>query len=395
MKKWIGGLIILGVFLSQLITTPIVSASSLEDIRQQQEQTQEEIDSLESQVNRSLEDISEISEVLNQLNSEIEEKEQSIEAARDEVLEQENIVESRMEQARQRLQTLQTNEVNRNIILTILESESISDLFNRTLVILQLTDAGNQHIEIAQEEHDKLVELQQKLLAAQEDLTERELIASEQKEVLDEKVSSLQTVIQENYAQLTELVEREETEVARIEEERRIAREEAARAAAEREEAAAAEALAQQQAQAAQDREEQVVSTSSSSQEQASSNKTSTASSTSAEESSTPAEESQQSSSNNQSGRTITVQATGYSTQQANLSSHTATGINLLQNPRVIAVDPSVIPLGSMVEVEGMGVYIAGDTGGAIRGKIIDIHFTTVNAALRWGRRTVNIRILD
>lgn len=91
----------------------------------------------------------------------------------------------------------------------------------------------------------------------------------------------------------------------------------------------------------------------------------------------------------------MTVQVTGYSTAQAGLSTHTATGIDLRQNPRVIAVDPSVIPLGSRVEVEGMGVYIAGDTGGAIQGNIIDIHFQSVSEAISWGRRSVNITILD
>ena len=46
------------------------------------------------------------------------------------------------------------------------------------------------------------------------------------------------------------------------------------------------------------------------------------------------------------------------------------TGINLRANPnlKVIAVDPSVIPLGSKVWVEGYGYAVAGDTGGAIKG---------------------------
>ena len=40
---------------------------------------------------------------------------------------------------------------------------------------------------------------------------------------------------------------------------------------------------------------------------------------------------------------------------------------------KLIAVDPSVIPLGSKVWVEGYGVAIAGDTGGAIKGNKIDV----------------------
>ena len=91
----------------------------------------------------------------------------------------------------------------------------------------------------------------------------------------------------------------------------------------------------------------------------------------------------------------MTVQATGYSTQQPGLSTRTATGIDLRVNPRVIAVDPSVIPLGSLVEVQGLGVYVAGDTGGAINGRIIDIHYPTVSQALSWGRRNVKVRIVN
>ena len=75
----------------------------------------------------------------------------------------------------------------------------------------------------------------------------------------------------------------------------------------------------------------------------------------------------------------------------------TATGIDLRKNPhaKVIAVDPNVIPLGSKVYVPGYGYAIAGDTGGGINGYEIDIHMPTTSEALNWGRRTVQIKILD
>lgn len=92
-------------------------------------------------------------------------------------------------------------------------------------------------------------------------------------------------------------------------------------------------------------------------------------------------------------GRTMTMEATGYSTAQPSLSRYTANGTDLLANPRVIAVDPSVIPLGSKVTVEGYGTYIAADTGGAIKGNKIDIHFTTVQQALNFGRRSIKITV--
>ena len=91
----------------------------------------------------------------------------------------------------------------------------------------------------------------------------------------------------------------------------------------------------------------------------------------------------------------MTVTATAYSTNEAGLSDYTATGINLRETPNVIAVDPSVIPLGSTVIVEGYGTFIAGDTGGAIVGSKIDIHMTDLNACYLFGVQSVNIKILN
>ena len=86
------------------------------------------------------------------------------------------------------------------------------------------------------------------------------------------------------------------------------------------------------------------------------------------------------------SGRTITVSATGYA-----LRGRTATGIQTA--PGVVAVDPSVIPLGTRMTIPGYGEGIAADTGGAVHGATIDLWFPTTAQALQWGRRTVTITI--
>lgn len=56
-----------------------------------------------------------------------------------------------------------------------------------------------------------------------------------------------------------------------------------------------------------------------------------------------------------------------------------------------IAVDPRVIPLGTTVYVEGFGPLRAEDTGGAIKGNIIDIYMSSHSACRRWGRRNVTV----
>lgn len=54
---------------------------------------------------------------------------------------------------------------------------------------------------------------------------------------------------------------------------------------------------------------------------------------------------------------------------------------------RTIAVDPSVIPYGTAVEIDGFGVRYAEDTGGAIKGNKIDIFVETTAEALQLGRQ--------
>lgn len=96
-------------------------------------------------------------------------------------------------------------------------------------------------------------------------------------------------------------------------------------------------------------------------------------------------------------GKTMTVQATAYTPYCAGCSGITATGIDVRSNPnqKVIAVDPSVIPLGSRVWVEGYGEAIAGDTGGAIKGNKIDLLMPTQEQALNFGRKSVTIKVLN
>lgn len=86
------------------------------------------------------------------------------------------------------------------------------------------------------------------------------------------------------------------------------------------------------------------------------------------------------------SGTRMTVSSTGYA-----LPGTTATGIPVGWG--VVAVDPSVIPLGTRMYIPGYGEGVAADTGGAVRGREIDLWFPTRAQALAWGRRTVTITI--
>ena len=52
-----------------------------------------------------------------------------------------------------------------------------------------------------------------------------------------------------------------------------------------------------------------------------------------------------------------------------------------------VAVDPNVIPLGSLLYLEGYGVKIAQDTGSAVKGNVIDIYFNNHKDAQNVGRQ--------
>lgn len=109
----------------------------------------------------------------------------------------------------------------------------------------------------------------------------------------------------------------------------------------------------------------------------------------------TQAAQTTQAASSSQNGYYLTVEATAYSYNEAGLSSYTADGTNLVNEPNVIAVDPSVIPLGSYVEIPGYGIFRAADTGGAIYGNRIDVHLVNLNDVYNFGRRTITIRVLQ
>ena len=349
MNKWTKKIVALAFIFTQFLIIPNVSASSLEEIQNQKTTIQKEVNQIQKQVNQELEEVSAITIELEELDNEIAEHEKTIVQTEEEIAEQEVLVAQRLEYTGNQLKSLQKSEVNNNILISILQAESFSEVVNMIYSASVLTSASEDRVEEAQKEHDKLTDMRETLVVEKESLNEKQVAAVEKKEALNTKVADLRKVLAENESELNNLNAEERAIKAEQEAKRRAA---AAR---------------------------NNVTTASSNQSAASKSTSNTT----------------QKSASTSAGEWRTVQATGYSTQQRGLSTHTALGIDLRVNPRVIAVDPRVIPLGSLVEVQGLGVYVAGDTGGAIKGNIIDIHYPTVGQALNWGRRNVKIRVIN
>lgn len=87
--------------------------------------------------------------------------------------------------------------------------------------------------------------------------------------------------------------------------------------------------------------------------------------------------------------RILTMEATAYTWTGQRTASGTWPAVG------TVAVDPQVIPLGTKVYVEGYGEAMALDTGGLVKGNIVDVYLPTESECWQWGRRQVEVRILE
>src|SRR5207253_5704906 len=84
--------------------------------------------------------------------------------------------------------------------------------------------------------------------------------------------------------------------------------------------------------------------------------------------------------------RVLSVMSTGYA-----LPGTTATGLPV--GPGIVAVDPTVIPLGTRMTIPGYGEGVAADTGSAVTGADIDVAVATEAEASAWGRGAITIEL--
>ncbi|MDD7764254.1 MAG: 3D domain-containing protein [Peptoniphilaceae bacterium] len=89
-----------------------------------------------------------------------------------------------------------------------------------------------------------------------------------------------------------------------------------------------------------------------------------------------------------------TMVATAYSADPSENGGYSTTKLGTKLRYGVIAVDPSVIPLGTKVYVEGYGYAIAEDTGGAIKGNKIDVCIPNKDQVFQFGVKKVKVYIL-
>ena len=394
-KKRIGKLMLAGLAASLTLSITQVQGSTLDTLTQEEQKTEAQIASVEVTIGETLESINLKQMGIDDLKAQIDATEESQIETQAAIEAQKALIASRKEQLKTRLVALQISDATKNQVLMLLDSENFADFINKAYVISQLQSADNEQIKTAISEEEKLVALEEQLAEEIQTVKAAESRLKSESTALAAELTSLKGILSENQNVLSQV----KTEYA----------DEAAREAQAKADAAAAEA-------AAKAAEEQQIAESSSAVAESASSTASASVQESAVASSATAPVSQITDSSVASvetapvvtittpavtetpaaqGKTLVVSATAYSRHEAGLSNFTATGIDLSVNPMVIAVDPSVIPLGSLVSVPGYGIAIAGDTGGAIVGNKIDLHMEDLNAALSFGRQTLTITILQ
>lgn len=320
---------------------------SVADIQAKQESVKKQLDQNSNELSGKMDEINQVYQKLSDLEGKKKETEQRITQTQTKLQQAQQEKKNRVRDAKERLCELQKRQ-GTNTSLSILEKSTSLTQWLRSMIALQrLQSVYNDSLAAVKQSIVDISQAKEQLQGYQSNLASQERQVNDQKAVLDSQMSDLKKKIADGQSEMKQLADREQQAKAMEEE---------------------------AQKQQASNQKQQVQQTS-----------TKTVDNSKAA-----------TSADNVSGsKTLTMSATAYSTEANGMGTYSATGINLKQHPSCVAVDPSVIPLGSIIWVSGYGVSVAGDTGTAIKGNVIDLHFSTVAQSMAWGRRTVTVKILN
>lgn len=359
-----------------------VSADTVSSLQGQQSSAQKKLDTNNDQLSKKITAVNQVYQEIQQLNEKKKDTAANITAVKEKLAAAKLEKQKRVADAKARLRELQLREGTNDTLQVLENSSNLSQWLGNVIALTRLQAVYNDSLAAVKQSVNKISTDRKQLVTYQASLDSQAKDLALKKDQMSASLSSLKQLVKNNQAAVATLANKVSW-----------AKESAAKEAAAQ--ASASSLAVQQQAQAATSSSSAQSATTSSSAAVSSQSSSSTTASSSSSANSAITTTATNVVSTGSSSKTLTMQSTGYSTAQSGLSSYSATGINLSQHPSCIAVDPSVIPLGSIVWVSGYGVTVAGDTGGAIKGNIIDVHFSTVAQAQSWGRRSVTVKILS
>ena len=371
------------------------AAESLDSLQEKEAQAKQSGELISKEINSALDDVNAKYAEIERLKTQISKAEDTLKTSKEEIEKTEKNISRRKEAVGDRMKDIQLNGDQRTW-QALLDAENLSDFFNRAYAMTVLQNFEREKIESLTSEKEKLAALQEKVENTQTTLKQNEEKLQVEASSMNNKVSELKEKMANNEELLAQISTDKQKEQQRLVSEKAAAEAQKKRAAETAKAEAAkkqaqADAAAKLEAEAAEESSSQASSSSTSTE----SSSTESSSSASSSESSSTTESStgESSTPGTGSGRVLQMESTAYSWREPGASNLSATGIDLSKQSNVVAVDPSVIPLGSLVKVSGYGFAIAGDTGGAIQGNIIDVHFDSVDQCRLWGRRQVTVEI--
>lgn len=90
--------------------------------------------------------------------------------------------------------------------------------------------------------------------------------------------------------------------------------------------------------------------------------------------------------------KTLTLKAMAFRATAYCLKGKTALGGAVRRG--IVAADPRILPLGSRIQIDAgsySGTYTVADTGGAVKGRILDIWVSSCSEAVRFGRKSISV----
>lgn len=354
-------------------------------VKQQANEITEEIESLISTINGKYQNMAD-------LEKHIEESKEKIQTTRLSISETTDNISKRLDSAGDQLKSMQLKSVGDTPFANLLTANNMSDFFNRVYAISVLGSAQKEKLQALNSDQLSLEKLEKTLVETTDDLSDKKNEAKAEEADLDRQLAGLKEKLADNSSVLEGLArQRVEAENSK----REAAIQSAAKLIKDKKKGKETPSENSDSTTGEDETKEETTSSQTDSSTEGSSKepgKTEQPEESTELPKPTPVPEEKPS---KPSGSAMSGQATAYTATGNLTATGTTPGVH-----RTIAVDPSVIPLGSSVKITVpsapaySGVYIAEDTGGVVHGHIIDIFVGSDSEAIRFGRRAIQFEVL-
>ncbi|STB12571.1 3D domain-containing protein [Clostridium perfringens] len=373
--------------------------STIQENKVKYSQLDNEVISLNSQVSKLNNEIEDLNAKLEDNKAKMKDTEENLKETESKVSTLKTEIDEKQSVLGKRMRAMYKSKDSMNPVVFLLKSEDLSDLITRIDALARVTALDKNLIQSLDEQKDSLNSDIKKLERDKAELKELKASTEESLKTLDSKKIEEQKKIDELNKQKEAVLEViKENEMSLISHSVSVIN--SSSSINELESAVSTlnqlipqlnidsvKEAANNSVQAAKNKIESLKAEEAKKAEEATKNNAANSSNTTSSNNS-----SSQPSSDGKYKKTLSMEATAYSG-----GTLTAMGLKPVRDPggiSTIAVDPSVIPLGSKVYIPGYGYAIASDTGGVIKGNIIDLYMNSHDECISWGRRQVTLHIV-